>query len=328
MQTISIIIPILNEQKYIKECLDSIVNSDFPKDAMEVLLIDGGSSDKTVTIIKEYQKIYPFIKLFYNPKKITPVSLNIGIKNAKNSYIIRVDAHSKYPKDYFSKLIKYHQKLEAQNVGGVIKTEVRNKTKTSLAIKAVLSDRYGVGSSFRVGVDAIKEVDTVPFGCYKREIFDKIGLYDERLVRNQDIELNKRLKKTDGKIYLVPEIKAIYFAREKFMELAKNNFANGKWNILTAYYTKSLNSLSLRHYIPLLFISILIILLFCCYKFAFLLFLAYFLFFAVRSAIIIKNTSLFHQIFAYIVLHFSYGVGEVAGVFKVLKMKFKDFING
>ncbi len=254
MPEISIIIPILNEEKYISKCLDSIVKSDFDKNEMEVLLVDGGSDDKTVKIIKKYQAKYPFFKFLHNPKKIVPVAMNIGIKNAKGEYIIRLDAHASYPQNYFSKLIKYHKELNADNVGGIIITEIKNKNSTSNAIKNVLSDRFGVGSDFRSGVSEIKEVDTVPFGCYKKEIFDKVGYYDERLVRNQDIELNKRLKRNGGKIYLVPEISCTYYAREDIKALAKNNFNNGKWNILTAYYTKNLDSLSLRHFIPLIFV--------------------------------------------------------------------------
>jgi glycosyltransferase involved in cell wall biosynthesis len=170
MAEISIIIPIYNEEKYIAKCLDSIIESEYDKNEMEVLLIDGGSTDKTIAIIKQYQKKYPFFKLLHNPKKIVPVAMNIGIKNARGEYIIRLDAHSMYPKDYFKKLIYYHKKLDADNVGGVIVTDVKNKNYISNAIKNVLSDRLGVGSAFRSGVSEIKEVDTVPFGL--SQIFD------------------------------------------------------------------------------------------------------------------------------------------------------------
>ncbi len=328
LRKISVIIPIYNEEKYISKCLDSIIESNYDKNKMEVLLVDGGSVDKTVDIIKKYQKKYPFFRLFYNPKKIVPVAMNIGIKEATGEYIIRLDAHSSYPKDYFSKLIYWHKKLDADNVGGVVITEVKNKTLTSNAIKNVLSDKLGVGSAFRSGVDEIKEVDTVPFGCYKKEVFDKIGLYDERLVRNQDIELNKRLKKNGGKIYLIPEIKCTYFARETFKDLAKNNFNNGLWNILTAYYTNSLNSLSLRHFIPLLFIlSLLFSLLLGFFnKYFFYLFLIilglYLSIISIRSFQIKKETTFFHQLIAFLVLHFSYGIGSLVGIFKILKEKY------
>ncbi|BCD60566.1 MULTISPECIES: glycosyltransferase family 2 protein [unclassified Nitratiruptor] len=329
MSDISVIIPIFNEEKYIAKCLDSIIEQEYPKEKMEVLLIDGGSSDKTIDIIKQYQEKYPFFRLLHNSKKIVPTAMNIGIKNAKGEYIIRLDAHSSYPKDYLRKLIYWHKKLGADNVGGIVVTKVKNKTKTSNAIKNVLSDRLGVGSTFRSGVDAIKEVDTVPFGCYKKEIFNKIGLYDERLVRNQDIELNKRLKKMGGKIYLIPDIKATYYARETFKDLAKNSFENGKWNILTAYYTKTLSSLSLRHFIPLLFVLALLMsavlsFFFSWLGYLFLFLLAFYLtIITLRSLQIKKDTSLLHQVLAFLVLHFSYGFGSLAGLLDVLEMNIK-----
>ncbi len=330
MPKISIIIPILNEEKYISKCLDSIVESNFDKSELEVLLVDGGSKDKTLEIIKEYQKKYPFFKLLHNPKKIVPVAMNIGIKNAKGEYIIRLDAHSSYPKDYFSKLIFWHKKLNADNVGGVVITEVKNKTLSSNAIKNVLSDKLGVGSAFRSGVSEIKEVDTVPFGCYKKEVFEKIGLYDERLVRNQDIELNKRLKKAGGKIYLIPEIKCTYYARETFQDLAKNNFNNGLWNILTAYYTGSLSSLSFRHFVPMLFVLSLIFFgicgvfnKWCLYLFLGISFL-YLSIISIRSVQIKKDTTFFHQLLAFLVLHFSYGIGSIVGIFRVIKEKLNE----
>jgi len=330
MPKISVIIPILNEEKYISKCLDSIIESDFDKSDMEVLLVDGGSKDKTLEIIKEYQKKYPFFKLLHNPKKIVPTAMNIGIKAAKGEYIIRLDAHSSYPKDYFSKLIFWHDKLNADNVGGVVITEVKNKTLTSNAIKNVLSDKLGVGSAFRSGVSEIKEVDTVPFGCYKKEVFDKIGLYDERLVRNQDIELNKRLKRAGGKIYLVPEIKCTYYARETYKDLAKNNFNNGLWNILTAYYTGTLSSLSFRHFVPMLFVLSLIV--FGIGAFFsqvsrivfFIILLSYLSIISIRSFQIKKNTTFFHQLLAFLVLHFSYGIGSIVGIFRVIKSIMKN----
>ena len=325
---ISIIIPILNEEKYIENCLNSIIDSNYDKNKMEVLLVDGDSVDKTVDIIKKYQKKYPFFKLLHNPKKIAPIAMNIGIKDARGKYIFIISAHAKYPNDYFFKLTNFCRNLNADCVGPVLITDVKNKTLTSNAIKNVLSDKFGVGSAFRSGVDEIKEVDTVPFGCYKKEIFDKIGLYDERLVRNQDIELNKRLKKNGGKIYLIPEIKCTYFARETFKDLAKNNFNNGLWNILTAYYTNSLNSLSLRHFIPLLFVLGLLFSLVLGFfnKYFFYLFLIilglYLSIISIRSFQIKKNTTFFHQLMSFLVLHFSYGVGSLVGIFKVLKEKY------
>ncbi len=325
---ISIIVPILNEEKYIEKCLDSIVDSDYDKRKIEVFLVDGGSEDKTIDIIKEYQKKYPFFQLLQNPHKTVPYAMNIGIQSAKGEYIIRLDAHSSYPKDYFSKLIQWHKKIDADNVGGIWKTEVLIKTKMSNAIKNVLSDKFGVGGAkFRVGSDEVCEVDTVPFGCYKKEVFDNVGQYDERLTRNQDIELNKRVTQAGGKIYLVPDIACTYYARETYKELAKNNFQNGKWNMLTAYYTKNFRSLSIRHYIPMLFVLSMVLPLFCCYKFSIAIFTLYLSVIIWRSFVIKKGTSLLHQAVAFIVLHFSYGIGEIIGIITVLKNKLSPLKN-
>jgi len=326
---ISIIVPIFNEEKHIAKCLDSIIQSDFDKNKMEVLLIDGGSTDKTLQIIKEYQKKYPFFKLLHNPKKIAPVAMNIGIKNARGKFIFIISAHASYPKNYFSKLVEYCERLNADCVGPVLLTETRLDTPASNAIRNVLGDKFGVGSAFRSGVNKIKEVDTVPFGCYKKEIFDKVGLYDERLVRNQDIELNKRIKREGGRIYLIPDIKCTYYARETYKDLAKNNFLNGKWNILTAYFTKTLSSLSFRHFVPLMFLLTLIFLLILgvvnknFLTAFFILISVYLIIIALRSLKIKKNTTLLHQIWAFLVLHFSYAFGSIAGIFEVVRRRFE-----
>jgi glycosyltransferase involved in cell wall biosynthesis len=289
------------------------------------------SSDKTREIVEFYSTRYEYIKLLHNPKKIVPVSMNIGIKEAKGDYIIRLDAHADYPVDYFFKLIAWHQKLDADNVGTTIVTKVKNQTLKANSIKKVLSHKFGVGNSdFRTGVKEVKEVDTVPFGCYKKEVFEKYGLYDERLVRNQDIELNKRIINGGGKIYLIPDVQCTYYARENFTALAKNNFSNGYWNILTAYYTKTLNSLSLRHFIPLIFVLSLLIPTFLALFIPNFIYVALFSLGSYLALVIImslkskaKGNSFFFLIMSFFTLHLSYGVGSLIGIFSVLKSVIK-----
>jgi len=323
---ITVLVPTYNEENYISLCINSIIEQNYPKGLMEVFFIDGNSTDKTKDIIREYIDKYSFFHLFENPYKIVPKALNIGIKKAKGDFIIRLDAHSKFPENYFSKLVESSQKLNADNVGGVCITDVKNRTPKSLAICEVLSNRFGVGNSmFRVGTDKITEVDTVVFGCFRRDVFEKYGLFDERLVRNQDIELNKRIKNSGGKLYIIPEVKCIYFARENFRDLFENNYKNGFWNILTVYYTKTFKSLSLRHFLPLFFIlSLIIPSIISMFYFPFiyltLLSLSLYIIFSVVVSLTLsvrKKMSLLYLLISFFVLHTSYGLGSLISFMKI-----------
>lgn len=320
---LTVIVPIYNEEKYIAQCIESIVAQDFPKEDLEVLLVDGMSTDRTREIVSGYSAQYPFIYLLDNPKKIVPCAMNIGIKTAKGDIIMRLDAHSFYQNDYFSVLTRRLVELGADNVGVVCKTDVLNKTPKSLAIREVLGNRFGVGNSaFRTGISEVKEVDTVPFGCWRREVFEKYGFYDERLVRNQDIELSKRIINGGGKIYIVPDTYCTYLARETYAGLAKNNFGNGKWNILTVFYTHNMKSLSLRHFIPLLFVLCLIVPAFAGIFWLLALWLSaailvvYMLALGTVSFRLArqKHLSFFRLLWSFITLHCSYGCGSLMGL--------------
>jgi len=257
---LSIICPIYNEEKYIAACIESILAQDYPKDDLEVIFADGMSSDRTREIVADYTARYPWIRLIDNPDHIVPSALNRAIEASHGDIIMRLDAHATYSTNYFSALSYAIQTYDADNVGAVCHTDVLNKTSKTLAIKAVLAHPLGVGNSaFRTGILKAKEVDTVPFGCWKRSTFDKYGKFDVRLVRNQDIEFNKRIHRGGGKIVIIPETYSTYYARETYSKLAQNNYGNGKWNILTVWYTQQLQSLSVRHFIPLAFLLSLVL---------------------------------------------------------------------
>lgn len=320
---LSIICPIYNEEKHIAHCIESITQQDFPKDDMEVLFVDGMSTDHTREIIASYLPHCPWLRMLDNPHKIVPYAMNKGISEAKGDIVMRIDAHTFYEANYCSAIVKRLKELDAENVGCVCKTDVLNKNPKTLAIREVLSNKFGVGNSaFRTGIDGVKEVDTVPFGCWPKRVFEKFGLYDVRLVRNQDIELNKRIIRGGGKIYIIPDTFCTYLARETFSDLATNNFDNGKWNILTVFYTKQMNSLSLRHFIPLLFVLGLIVptLVGIFWHPALLLssfvLLSYLLALGMISAKLAKqrNLSFFYILWGFITLHSSYGWGSLVGM--------------
>lgn len=325
MVKISIVIPCRNEEKYIEDFLESVLANDYPKELTEIIIVDGNSIDKTRIILDRFVERFPIIKVLKNEKGTTPSALNIGFKNATGDYIIRLDVHSLIPKNYFSELIKYAQELNADNIGTVVFTDVKVRNLISYSIKKVLSNKFGVGNShFRIGIEEIKEVDTVPFGCFKKEIFNKIGFFNKYLDRDQDIELNKRIKKYGGKIFLIPNISSTYFARDNYSGFALNNFSTGMWNILTIYVTKRIGSMSLRHLIPLLFILSLILPAIFSYLIpelmiiSILSFISYICLILLVSFIILdKTTTVFHLITAFVILHFSYGIGSLIGLFRI-----------
>lgn len=323
---LSVVCPIYNEEKYIARCIESIMQQDYPKGDMEVLFIDGMSTDRTREIIAGYLPQCPYLRVLDNPKKIVPYAMNKGIEEAKGDIIMRLDAHAFYQKNYFSVLTKRLIELGADNVGCVCKTDVLNKTPKTLAIREVLSHKFGVGNStFRIGFNEVKQVDTVPFGCWHKEVFEKYGLYDVRLVRNQDIELNKRIINGGGKIFIVPDTYCTYLARETYQGLAKNNFGNGKWNILTVFYTKSFSSLSFRHFVPLLFVLSLIVpslLSMVWLPFAWVSAFFFVLYCGLLGTIsmklsITKHLNFFHLLWSFMVLHISYGLGSLVGIIQL-----------
>lgn len=312
---VSIICPIYNEERFINQCIDSMLAQDFPPKNWELLLVDGGSTDRTQERIEPYLK-HVNIHLLNNPYRTAPYAMNIGIRAAKGEYICRIDAHSSFPPNYVSTLFHYINELpDAANVGVACITKPRNNSPKARAIAAVLSNKYGVGnSSFRLGINEVTETDTVPFGFYKKESFDEIGYYDERLTRNQDIELNKRIAAHGGKIYLVPDITCTYYARATYRKLAQNNFANGKWNILTVFYTRNFSSLGLRHFIPLLFVLSIIT------GFPIII---YYVAIGIVSWKLAKKSDLsfFHLLWAFTVLHVSYGLGSLIGILQLPFLK-------
>ena len=324
MKNISVIIPCRNEGKYIRKCIDSILNQDYNNEYVEYLFVDGMSTDETRNIITEYSLIYQNIRLIDNPKLIVPYALNEGINNATGEIIIRLDAHSSYSNNYISTLSRKLIELNADNVGCVCNTDVLNKTPKTLAIKEVLSSSFGVGnSSFRTGVEKVIEADTVPFGCYRRDVFEKYGYYNTKLIRNQDIELNKRIKAFGGKIYLIPDTLCTYYARETYSAIAKNNYKNGLWNILTVKITKNFSSLSFRHFIPLIFLLSLIFPIIAAFIYAKLAYISLLSLILYMSVLLIESAKLSikkrqnfaYIIWAFIVLHFSYATGSLIGIF-------------
>ena len=251
---LSVICPIYNEEKYIARCVESILAQDYPREQMEVLFMDGMSTDKTRDILARYAAQYPFIRVEDNPERIVPYAMNRGILASCGDVIIRLDAHAFYPENYFSTLVRSLEELHADNVGAVCKTLPANDTWLCKAIAMALSSSFGVGNSFfRIGTSEIKQVDTVPFGCFPRRVFDEVGLYDVDLVRNQDDELNARIIQHGGKIYLLPDLIVEYYARETIRKIYRMFYQYGLYKPLV---NKKLGApATVRQFFPLVFVG-------------------------------------------------------------------------
>lgn len=322
---LSVIVPIYQEEKYISKCIDSMLSQDYPKDDLEIILVDGMSKDRTREIVATYTAKYPFIRMIDNPERIAPCAMNRGIKEAKGDVIMRLDAHVYYPKNYFSLLVEKLNELPgAENVGALCNTLPVNDSITAQSIAAVLSSSFGMGNShFRVGADKEMEVDTVPFGCFHRSIFDKVGLYDEELVRNQDDELNARIIKAGGKIYLIPQLVCEYYARDTAKKVYKMFYQYGVFKPLV---NKKLGSpATVRQFFPLFFVLGLLVGPVVC-LFLPVLWWAYFavimLWFILATSFSLKDSKnlkrILTQNWIYFVVHFGYGWGYIVGIYKIL----------
>lgn len=330
MKFVSVICPILNEEKFIDKCVESIIAQYYPKDSLEVFFVDGMSTDKTREIVQNYSKKYSYIKLLDNNDKVVPHALNLGIKASNGEVIIRIDGHCVYPTDYISTLVMCLFELNADNVGAVWNTLPAKNNSICRAIAIGSSHKFGVGDSkHKVGAKDIIETDTVPFGCYRREVFDKIGLFDEELIRNQDDEFNARLVRSGGKIFLIPDLVINYTARDSVAKMSKMYYQYGLFKPLVNL--KIGVPATIRQFFPIAFLLGLTVggllsifsnyflipylLVICSY-------LLLSIFFAVKGAVKVKDLKL--TIFlpvVFFMIHISYGYGYLVGIYKIIMHK-------
>jgi glycosyltransferase involved in cell wall biosynthesis len=219
---ISILIPCRNEEKYIERCIQSVLGFSLPDGvSTEIYFIDGCSTDQTRSIILESCKGVSRLNLLDNPGIIQASALNIGIRHTRGDFILRLDAHSQYPKDYLIKIIETQNRINVENVGGIFITQPGNNSYSAAVVQAITTHPFGVGNAgFRTGAGE-GLADTVPYGFYKRSIFEKIGFFDERLVRAQDYEFNRRIIKSGGRIWRNPSIQVYYYNQTSFFKFLR-----------------------------------------------------------------------------------------------------------
>ncbi len=323
---VSIVVPCRNEAAYIGPLLESMLANEYPRERLEVLIVDGMSDDGTRAVIADYADRHPWIQLLDNPTRTTPCGLNLGISRARGSVIMRMDAHAYYPANYIADLVDWLEQSGADNVGGACVTLPGAATATARAIAAVLAHPLGVGNArFRLGTNEPREVDTVPFGCFRREVFERVGLFDEDLVRSQDSEFNFRLLRAGGRVLLVPGVVSQYYARESLGKLWRMFFQYGYFKPLVVRKVGAV--MTARQLVPALFLSsVLLAALFAPWLGAARLLLsfelgAYGAADLIVAAILARREGVFVGLTSSVVfpiLHLAYGVGYLLGTLEFL----------
>lgn len=247
---VSVVIPMRNEGAHISTCIDSVLAQDYPADRLEVIVVDGDSDDDSGAVLRGYGAR---LRVLHNPSRIVPTAMNIGIRAARGAIIARVDAHTVLAPDYIRIGVDTLQRSGADNVGGPM--HAVGGGPLANAIAQAMSSRFGIGAYFHFASED-REVDTVYMGMYPRTVFERIGLFDEELVRNQDDELNYRLRKAGGRIFITTRMQSRYQNRQSLKTLARQFFQYGLWKIRVLQ--KHPRQMSLRQFVPPLFVAALL----------------------------------------------------------------------
>ncbi|MBE7443731.1 MAG: glycosyltransferase family 2 protein [Planctomycetia bacterium] len=330
---ITVILPVRNEEKYIERCLNSIVEQTIAKELLEVLVIDGNSTDKTPEIVRLYLKKFNYIRLLNNPEQNTIAALNLGIKKASGEIIIRVDGHVYLKRDYIEQCIEALKRTGADNVGGNMRAI--GNTYIQKAIALATCSIFGIGWGKFHYSDKEEFVDTVYLGAFRKSIFEKVGTFDPEMQYSEDNELNLRIMKSGGKILLSPKIKSHYFPRESLKDLWRQYFKYGYFKLKVMQKHKI--KISFRHFIPAslvcsIFISALLAIFKPTFTYLFYIIISSYLatsfLFSIKIALNkgIRYLPILPIVFT--TLHLSYGIGFLKGIwdFIILKKYKKKFI--
>jgi GT2 family glycosyltransferase len=247
---ISVIIPMRNEAASIGALLDAVLAQEYPGDRFEVLVIDGESTDASARVIESYAARDPRVRLLRNPKQIVPTALNIAIRAARGEVIARIDGHTKVAPDYLRVGVETLRRTGADNVGG--RMDAVGGNWFGDAVAAATASRFGVGSYFHFGTEE-RDADTVYLGMWPRDVFTRVGLFDEELVRNQDDEFNYRLRKAGGRVVLNPAMRSWYQPRQSLTHLLRQYYQYGLWKVRVLQ--KHPRQMSWRHFVPPAFVA-------------------------------------------------------------------------
>ena len=250
---VSIVIPCRDEERFLDGCLESLIANSYPQSLLEILIVDGMSTDQTRTIVRRYTQRYPHIRLLENAKQTIPAAMNMGILQSSGEIILKADAHSTYPPNYIEGCVRHLLDFKADMAGGVLVIAPREDTHIARSISVALSHWFASGNAYvKIGSKSPRWTDAAVFGCWRRETLQRLGMFDEDLAGSSDMDLNVRLRNTGGRILLVPDIKVTYFADCNLRSLWNHNLSDGVWATYVLKFGKQ--AASWRHWAPLAFV--------------------------------------------------------------------------
>lgn len=246
---VTIVVACRNEIRHIRQFMGSLLSQDMSGLTWEAVIADGASDDGTREALEDYSREHPQLRQIDNPKRVVSPGLNAAIRAARGHIIMRMDAHTSYAPDYCKRCLAELERTGADNVGGPARTKAQGIRARAFA--AAYHSPFSTGARFH-NESYEGWVDTVPYGCWRKETLDRLGLFDEYLVRNQDDELNLRLIRAGGKIWQNPEIKSWYSPRVTLRALFLQYFQYGFWK--AAVIRKHRLPGSWRHLVPVAFV--------------------------------------------------------------------------
>ncbi|MBO0828829.1 MAG: glycosyltransferase family 2 protein [Streptosporangiales bacterium] len=223
---VSVVMPVLNEERHLREAVTGILAQDYPGE-LEVVLAIGPSRDRTDEVAQELAAADARVRVVDNPDGHTPHGLNAAIAAAKHDVLVRVDGHSVLPAGYVRTAVEVLDETGSDNVGGLMAAE--GSTDFERAVACAMSSRIGVGATaFHTG-GAEGPAETVYLGAFRRSALDRVGGYDETFHRAQDWEMNHRIRETGGVVWFTPRLRVEYRPRSTFGALARQYFTTGAW---------------------------------------------------------------------------------------------------
>jgi glycosyltransferase involved in cell wall biosynthesis len=223
---------VYNEERHINDCLRSVLEQDFPSDRYEVIVADGGSSDRTRDLVEAIGTQHPRLRLIDNPGRTQAAGLNRAILASRGEFIARQDGHAEWTRHHLRRSVELLLEAGVDNVGG--RQDPTGRSVTGRAIACAMRSRFGVGGARFHYSERLEEVPTVFLGTFRRGALERVGLFDEAYPPHEDYELNHRIRSSGGRVLYSPEIRTLYHVRESIPTLARQYFLYGRAKVRVA----------------------------------------------------------------------------------------------